>query len=189
MIGEAAGMEHVYYSANWGTEIADGGTFELGNAILSRESMVERETVFVNGEYNGRLVLGSVPSNILNLQIVKLEGGLTVVNHHGYWDRDPMGNETSGEKMAVVADRLRRVEGGLVFCGDLNLVHGAAAMRHLDFLRDLVYERGVGSTLSGLGYDGEVACDHVLVSGGVGVKDFGVCGEVVSDHLGVWVEL
>ncbi len=160
------------------------------NLILSRVTMNSQRTVFTNKDYRGDLVLTEEPSNIGNLQIVKLENGVTIANHHGYWDRNPMGVEQSSVAMARVADELRRESDPLVLCGDLNVVHASPVMRHLGFLRDLIDEdEGIKTTLSGLGFDGGVVCGHILVNDGVKVKNIELLADIVSDHLPVLAEL
>lgn len=174
-------------------EIANGtGEMKHGNLILSREEIVEKNTEFVNGEYIEKMIFGSLPKNNMNVQIVRLKNGLTVVNHHGVWHNDSMGNELSVVAMRKVAELVKKVEGPLVMCGDLNLQAEAPAMRELDFLRNLTAENGVESTLNdeirkrGL----RVACDHILVNDLVKVKDFRVYeGVMMSDHLGLMAEI
>ena len=74
-------------------------------------------------------------------------------------------------------------------CGDLNIVHESPAMRPLDFLRDLTYENNVKTTLSGLKYDGAVPCDHILVNDEVVASCLTVHPDLVSDHLGISVDI
>jgi endonuclease/exonuclease/phosphatase family metal-dependent hydrolase len=61
-------------------------------------------------------------------------------------------------------------------------------MRELDFLHDLTHEKGIKNTLSGLKFNGEVACDHILVNDLVKVKRFEVLGDLVSDHKALVLE-
>lgn len=157
---------------------------ELGNLILSRIPFVDTFSEFVNGEYHDNTILGEKVGNNLNIQIAKLENGFTVVNHHGFWRPDPMGNNDTIKAFTKVGQIVRRLDNGpLVMCGDLNITHDSPAMRPLDFLRDLTHEHNIKTTLSGLKYDGEVACDHILVNDQVKVQDFTVYPDLVSDHL------
>jgi len=190
---KASELPHAYFSPNYSVEIANGaGEMKHGNLILSREEMVEKKTEFVNDEYIEKMIFESLPKNNMNVQIVRLKNGLTVVNHHGVWHNDPMGNELSVTTMRKVAELVKKVEGPLVMCGDLNLQAEAPAMRELDFLRNLTAENGVENTLNdeirkrGL----RVACDHILVNDLVKVKDFRVYeGVMMSDHLGLMAEI
>ena len=91
--------------------------------------------------------------------------------------------------MKIVADKLKEIDGPLVFCGDLNLKYEAPAMRSLDFLRNLTQENGVKTTLSGLKFNGAVPCDYILVNDFVTVEKFAVIPDIVSDHLGIMAEI
>ena len=87
-----------------------------------------------------------------------------------------------------MAGMVRELSGPVVICGDLNIVHEAPAMRELDFLRDLTYEYHIDNTLSGLKFDGKVACDHILVNDKVEVQNFSVLDDIVSDHKPLMAE-
>ncbi len=182
----AAGDKFPYsaYFANWASDIANG-SFQMGNFIISRIPIVSRESVFVHRQYTEHTVLASMPANNSAVNIVKLENGITVVNHHGFWRRDPMGDEDSIRVFSKVADVVGPLAeaGPLVMCGDLNIVHESPAFRALDFLHDLTYENQVETTLSGMKYNGKVPCDHILVNDKMDVKSFEVLPDIVSDHL------
>lgn len=175
-------MEYSFYSPNWGGEIASGD-LEWGNLILSRTPFAKTHSEFINGEYKANTVLGATISNNLNIQIAQLENGYTIVNHHGFWRPQPLGDEESVKAFEKVAGIVRQLDGPVVMCGDLNIIHDSPAMRPLDFLRDLTHEYHIENTLSGLKYDGAVACDHILVNDQVVVDDFQVYPDLVSDHL------
>lgn len=188
-IQETSGLEYAFYSPNWGGKIADG-KWEWGNLILSRIPIVERHSEFVSGEYRGDTVLGQTVGNNLNIQVARLENGVTIVNHHGYWCNQPMGDEKSVEAFRKAAGVVKRLEGPVVMCGDLNVMHEAPAMRELDFLRDLTHEYKVETTLSGLKHQLEIPCDHILVSKGIKVEEFRVFEqELASDHLPIVVKI
>lgn len=179
---KTTGMKHHFYSPNWSGEIA-GGEMQWGNLILSRIPFMRTQSEFIHGEYKTHTVLGQTIGNNLNLQIAQLENGFTIVNHHGFWRPQPMGDGKSVKAFEKVAESVRQLDGPVVMCGDLNIIHDSPAMRPLDFLRDLTHEYHIENTLSGLKYDGAVACDHILVNDRVAVDDFRVYPDLVSDHL------
>lgn len=187
-IKELSGMSYDYRSANWEIEVF-GSIVKQGNVILSRDEMVEKNTEIVRGEYLSLKSIEDIEKQGYTLQIVKLKNGLNIVNHHGYWRKSPVGNEDTVAAMQKVAEYVRRIEGPVVMCGDLNIIHAAPAMRELDFLRDLTEEYGYKSTLNGLMFNGEVACDHILVNDDVKVQDFKVLDDVVSDHKALTAEI
>lgn len=187
-IQRASGLEHVYFAPTWSSDIATG-SFECGNAILSRIPFIDTKTTFVHGEFCQHVVLGALPKNQVNVQVAKLENGVTIANHHGYWHNDPIGTEQTVAAFTKLATVIRDVSGPLVLCGDFNVIHESPAMRPLDFLRDLTAEQHVRTTLSGLKYDGEVACDHIMVNDEITVQSFAVLPDVVSDHLALCAEV
>ncbi len=192
-------MEHCEYkyasfASNWGIEMF-GGEFviENGIAIISRIPIVEEEKKLIYSEYSVRNSLDSIiepaGEHGYYAQKVVLENGLVVVNYHGYWQKDPMGNETSVECMRKVADMFRDEERPVVMCGDLNLTYKAPAMRELDFLTDLTAENGVKTTLRNLRFFAEVDCDHILLNDKVKGSNYQLHDDMVSDHLALTAEL
>lgn len=187
-IQKSSRLPHVFFSPNWSFDLV-GGDCSLGNLILSRIPFIDTSSEFVSGEYREHITLAGQPANCLNIQIAKLENGFTIVNHHGFWRPQPMGDEDSVKAFTKAGQIVSRLEGPLVMCGDLNIVHDSPAMRPLDFLRDLTHEYDIKNTLSGLKFNGEVACDHILVNDEVKVQDFAVLPDLVSDHLALTADI
>ena len=193
-IMEDCGYKYASFASNWGLEMF-GGEFitENGIAIISRIPIISEEKKLVYGEYEVYNSLKNIPTlpgeHGYNAQKVVLENGLVVVNYHGYWQKDPMGNETSVECMKRVADMIRDEKRPVVMCGDLNLTYKAPAMRELDFLTDLTAENGVITTLRNLRFVAEVDCDHILINNLVKGSDYRVHDDMVSDHLTLTAEL
>lgn len=183
-------FKYYKYFPNWSSRIVDG-TMQMGNFVISKIPIVSTDSIFVNGEYTENVVLVQQPSNNTAVNIVRLENGITVVNHHGFWRKTPVGDEDTirvFKKVGEVVEPLAK-EGPLVMCGDLNIIHESPAFRSLDFLRDLTDENKLETTLSGVKFDGKVPCDHILVNDEIEVKDFGVIPEIVSDHLALYAEI
>lgn len=189
-IKEASVLSYEARSSNWKMEFVDpAGVLEQGNVILSRYEIVDTVATNVHGKYQFAKTLEDFHEHAYTVQIVKLENGLSVVNHHGYWLPTPVGDEMTVSVMRKVASLVKEIDGPLVMCGDLNIIHAAPAMRELDFLRDLTEENGIDNTLSGLKFAGKVACDHILVNDTVKVQDFRVLDDLVSDHKALVVEI
>lgn len=189
---KAAGEKFPYsaYFPNWSSKIADG-SMQMGNFIISRVPIVSKDSVFVNGEYKEGVILVEKPSNTTAVNIVKLENGITVVTHHGFWRKDPLGDEDTIRVFKKVGEVVKPLaeEGPLVMCGDLNIIHESPAFRALSFLRDLTDENKVKTTLSGVKVNLNVPCDHILVNDKIVVLDFKVLPEIVSDHLALFAEV
>ena len=189
-IKEVTGLKYEVRSSNWGMQVFSGNdVMKQGNVILSRYKIINERTELVYGKYGLANTVQDFYDHAYTLQIAELENGVTIVNHHGYWQPTPVGNETTVEVMKKVASIIREIKGPIVMCGDLNIVHKAPAMRELDFLHDLTEENGVKNTLSGLKFNGEVACDHILVNDLVEVEHFEVLQDLVSDHKALAVEI
>lgn len=187
-IQEASGLKYSSKSPNWKLKLADN-VMEQGNVILSKDKITVENIKQVHGNYGFIKNLAELTDHAYTLQMVKLSTGLTVVNHHGYWLPTPIGDQTTIDTMKKVAKELKKINGPIVMCGDLNIIHDSPAMRELDFLRDLTSEYHIDNTLAGLKFTGKVACDHILVSSDIEVKDFKVLDELVSDHKALVVEI
>lgn len=191
-IAAASGLPYVFFSPNWRSIMANGH-LEVGNLILSRIPFIGQHSEFTHGQFVDDMVLGAAPTpgNNLTVQIATLENGLIVVNHHGFWRPDPLGDAESLIAFEKLAGTIRPYadQGHLVLCGDLNLVHDAPAMRYLDFLDDQTALHGVENTLSGLKFDGQVACDHIMTTPDLQVSNFIVHDDLISDHLAISTEI
>lgn len=187
-IQKASRLEHAFFSPNWSFDLADGEC-SLGNLILSKIPIAKTHSEFIHGEYKTHFRLGKEVGNNLNIQIAKLENGITVVNHHGFWRPDPIGDTDTVKAFEKVGEIVGQIDGPLVMCGDLNIIHDSPAMRPLDFLRDLTHEHQIKNTLSGLKYNGEVACDHILINDFIKTESFIVHSEIISDHLALSADL
>lgn len=189
-IKEASGLRNEFRSSNWGMKIfSRDNIMEQGNVILSKDKIVGQRNEVVHNEYGLIESAKDFYEHVYTLQIAKLRNGITMINHHGYWKPTPMGDDTTVKVMRKVAELVKTIDGPVVMCGDLNIVHEAPAMRELNFLRDLTYEYHIDNTLSGLKFGGKVACDHILVNEAVDVRDFRVLDDIVSDHKGLVIEI
>ncbi len=183
----ASRLPYSFFSPNWRSRLADGHLM-LGNLILSRFPFTSTTTEFTSGSFQDDMILGEKVGNNLNLQIVEFENGLTVVNHHGFWRPNPIGDQETIAAFEHVANLVRPLSGPLVMAGDFNIIHDSPAFRPLDFLRDLTDEYHIETTLSGIKVADPVACDHILVNDQIKIQDFQVLPDLVSDHLAVVAE-
>ena len=186
----AGGYKYDYRSANFAIKIGDNCLMKQGNAILSKVPIAEKETVFVGGtSYSESPDLEHGGDQVYSVQKVTLENGLVIVNHHGFWSTDPLGDERHIKCMREVADIIRGEERPVVMCGDLNVISESPAMRELDFLHDLTAENDIKQTLQNLKFVKDVACDHVLVNDKIIVKDYHTINQLASDHKAVFAEI
>lgn len=141
---------------------------------------------FTNGHYVADLTPSTRSANARNAQIVVLQIGsrkLTIVNHHAHWEITPLGSAASVARMELLRSIITDLPGPLILAGDLNVDPDTATMHVFDgLLEDLTATYTIASTLSVLGKVPNVACDHVLVSDAIAVRDFRVLDDLVSDH-------
>lgn len=232
----ASRLEYDYRTSNWGLALNfPGGRMEQGCAILSRWPFVSQEMEYVHGKYCDNILLNdnvvegypevvavedqgfAAQRVVVRVNKTKQTEGesmtkgykeLAIVNYHGYWLPDPLGDDNTVAAMmkvaklcqkdsaagndasGAIADRILKGSLATIMCGDLNIVSDAPAMRELDFLRDLTAENSVENTLVGLKFAGKVACDHILVNDNIEVKNFGVDqSRVISDHWPLVAEI
>ena len=188
-----ASFPYDFRSKQYGVKLLDEEQIEYGVAILSKVPFLSTEEKVILGEY-------AVADSIANFdraindhrytaQKVMLENGLAIVNYHGYWQKDPMGNETTVECMERVAELMKKESAPVVMCGDLNIVAESPAMRKLDFLEDLTAKNQIKTTLRNVRFVKDVACDHILVSKNVSYENFEVIDTTASDHKALAIEV
>ena len=189
-IKKASGLKYELRSSNWYMNVfSDGDKMEQGNVILSRFKIVDEQSKLVYGKYGAVNSRQDFYDHAYTLQMAKLENGVTIFNHHGYWRPNPIGDKTTIKVMRKVGEIVREAKGPVVVCGDFNIIHDSPAMRELDFLEDLTEKYGVKTTLTSLKLKKKVACDHILVNNEVKVKDFKVLDNLVSDHTPLVAEV
>lgn len=186
-IKNTAGFKYDYRSSNFGITLLDGNArCEQGNVILSKIPFEKTEELTVFGEYN----LAHSPSTYQSItsnhrytaQKVTLKDGFIILNYHGYWLIDPLGDDISVACMKTIADSIKNESLPIVMCGDLNVISEATCMRELDFLKDLTKLNNVNTTLRNIRFKKDVACDHILVSHDIKYEKFEVINEPISDH-------
>lgn len=168
---------------------SSGVTVQLGNAMYSRLPLTNTATAFTSKQYTPDQTADTYVRNIRNIQRAQLElpdgRRLTIANHHGFHDVDPLGNEQTVEAMHKAAQFLGEVSGPLVFCGDLNVLPESPALRELDDLglRNLTAEHGIATTLStATRVKRDVACDYIFINDEIKLEKFHAGEVVVSDH-------
>lgn len=189
-IKEASGLKFESKSPNFRVRFgAESKTMLQGNVILSREKILEEKIETVFGKDKIVDNIEELNNHAYTVQMVKLSSGINVVNHHGYWQPNPIGNETTIKVMKKVAGLVKGLSGPIVMCGDLNIVYESPAMRELDFLTDLTDKYKVNNTLMGIKFKDKVACDHILINDDITVNSFKVLDDLISDHRGVVAEI
>jgi endonuclease/exonuclease/phosphatase family metal-dependent hydrolase len=181
----AAGHDYNFMAPTFSINLQDT-KLNFGNAIVSKYPLLDQTSLFVNGEFTDQPDVTAKVLNTRNLQLARLNldgKDFIIANHHGYWQPDPIGNQTTIDCMAAAANQLKTNHLPMILAGDLNVTAASPAMRVFDgLLEDLTATHQVEDTLSQLGKVSGVACDHILVSHEVKVNEFRVLDELVSDH-------
>ena len=163
--------------------------FGAGQAIFVRKGI----TVTADG---GFLCYDEVPMNTVeggkvtgNVEWVDIEYSnqiLTIANLHGLWQKGTKKVDTPERilQSTIIKDFLSKKKGKKILCGDFNLKPDGKSIALLEEgMRNLITEYGAISTRSGFYTGEEKFADYVLVSPNVGVLDFKVLQDQVSDHL------
>jgi endonuclease/exonuclease/phosphatase family metal-dependent hydrolase len=187
VVKEATGLTDEYYSPTLSYDIMDVEV-AFGNGILSRYALSDQQTIFTNGSYAKITKASDQISNTRNAQIVTIqtpEGKVTIVNTHAHWDKNPMGSELSVERLEILANALKDVEGPIIVAGDFNVSSESQAIQSFKKtlgLTDLTSEHGITNTLNNLVTPFKVACDHIFINEAIEVTDFRVDETLLSDH-------
>lgn len=192
-IARMAKFDYVFKTSNYGTKTLSGDSqFEIGNAILSRIPFIDAKEERILGKY---AVVKSV-KNLENVtghgymaQKVILNNKLAIINYHGYWRKDPLGDRVSIECMQRVAGLIKNDYHPTIMCGDLNVVSESPAMRELDFMQDLTAINRVKTTLRNVRFVKDVACDHILITNELDCRSFNLVDAAISDHKALVAEI
>lgn len=185
--------DYVLKSSNFGTKTLNGEyQFEIGNAILSKIPFINTEEEVVTGQYSAITNLSECKNTVdhrYTVQKAILDNGIAIVNYHGYWQKDPLGNETTISCMHKVSQFIKKDLRPTIMCGDLNVIYESPAMRELDFMRDLTKENQLKTTLRNIRFVKDVACDHILTTHDIKSKNFKAIDAPISDHQALTVEI
>ena len=186
-IAKTAEFNHIFKTPHYGTKTLDGSVqFEIGNVILSRVPFTDTIEEKILGEYmmiENISDCSSATNHCYMAQKAILDNGLAIVNYHGYWQKDPLGNKISVECMRKVAELIKNDYRPTVMCGDLNVISESPAMRELDFMQDLTATNHIKTTLRNVRFVKDVACDHILITNELKCKEFQVINAAISDHM------
>jgi endonuclease/exonuclease/phosphatase family metal-dependent hydrolase len=183
---------HFYYEPTFRFEIT-GVKAQIGNAILSKQPLVNRRVVFTSHNFHEVTDWNqNYSSNTRNALIAEIQLGdknLTVVTHHGYREPTPIGSQTSINAMQKLVEVTRNISTPLIIAGDLNVSAKSPVMSLFEgWLQDLTEKYSINDTLTQFGKVRKVPCDHILVSDGIVIQNFIVSEELVSDHKPLIVE-
>lgn len=168
-----------------------GGLIDLGNYILSKYPITKGEAFFPQAPYTYITSWENWPEveykNFISAQIQIGEKSVQIVNYHGLWTRDKLGNEHTKKGCQMILEETNNNETPIIIVGDFNLFQTTESMKILtDAYTDLVHEYGYKTTRPKTNELAEMknnVVDYALVNDRVKVTDFLVDDNDVSDHL------
>jgi endonuclease/exonuclease/phosphatase family metal-dependent hydrolase len=185
------GYPHTFYSPTFAFNV-NGYKATIGNAIFSKFPLENQRTIFTHQRYHEVSDWSEHLENTRNVQLadINIKGQtLTLVNHHGYREIDPLGSDRSITSMEKLTANLHTLKTPIIFAGDLNVRAESPVMRLFDgWLKDLTAEYEIADTLTQFGKVRNVPCDHILVSDEIKVLEFEVLEDLVSDHKPLLLE-
>ncbi|SRR6266702_1998373 len=170
-----------------------GELCQYGNAIYSKHALSQEKVIFTAGAYQEKTTIVGLKENgeVRNIQTCKVSPSdkrhFYIANHHGYHISNSTGdgNSDSETSMQNVAAELKKIEGPLVFCGDLNVNSSSKTIHELDTLglQNLTVEYGLSNTLSKVHrFNYDLAVDYIFLSENFKPKAFKSSDGIVSDH-------
>lgn len=174
-----------------------GGHVEQGNEILTKYPIIEATNEHYYKSYSYALDWSNWKSEDHGraLQIVELDlggRGLQVLNLHGIWTEDKMGDERTLEECKYVVSAAKRKDIPTIITGDFNLSPETESIQLINKkFRSLVEEYKIETTRPNFKDEideGRNVVDYIFVSEGVKVRGFRVMDSGVSDHLPMLLE-
>lgn len=191
----ALGNYHTYFSPSC-TFPMFGQTLGYGNAIFSKSPIAQSSTHATMGSgpihYEDPSTFGG---NARNFQHVTVHAGLTelnLINHHGHWVNQPLGDAVSAERLRLVAHYINALDGPVVFAGDLNLSPNSPAITEFLGSTGLINANAdttATSTLSQAHYMSDIICDYIMANSEVKISDSHIHNELLSDHKALITEI
>ena len=172
-------------------DIDFGGKAEQGSLIISKYKIEEHYNQFYYNEYrynydatNFREIdwCRSIQNAILDIDGKPLQ----IINIHGIWNKDKIGDERTIKQSEFILSKIRK-DIPVIVVGDFNLLPNTESIKLLNNeLINLIDKYYIKSTRPYLddGLDkGKLVCDYIFINDKVTVNDFKVIESNISDHL------
>lgn len=175
-----------------------GGLLKSGNYFKSRYRIIKKASVFVQKNTKIKVTdWSSWPKNQSKaVQVVDLtlpnSKNLRVLNYHGIWTKEKIGNENTLKACRVILNLAKQVDYPTIIAGDFNLFPDTPSMKvfNNDFI-SLVNEYNISTTRpqhNELGHLQRNVVDYILVGKDVRINSFEVLDSDISDHLPLGVD-
>lgn len=168
-----------------------GGQLEFGNYTKSRFEILKAQNVFIENHFTYNHDHSGWPEEDYRAVLVTdhmVKGKkLRILNYHGIWSRDKLGNKRTLRANKLIYDLALQAEGEVIICGDFNLFPDTAPMKIFDKnLISLVDKFNIKTTRPAsneLSSSKRNVVDYIWLSKGVKIKKFEVPDVEISDHL------
>ena len=168
-----------------------GGLLEFGNYTKSKYKITKGQNVFVQNCFTYATDASKWPEEDYRAVLVTdhvIHGKkLRIMNYHGVWTRNKLGNAKSLIANKMINDLALQAEGEVILCGDFNLFPDTPSMKlfenNLTSLVDKFNIKTTRPTTNELHNAKRNVVDYMWVSKGIQVKKFEVIDTDISDHL------
>lgn len=163
-----------------------GGQTEQGSLLLSKYKIAEHKNEFYYNEYRyfyetSRFYEDEWCRSIQNAIVETNAGLLQIINIHGLWNKDKVGDNRTAKQTEFILSHIRQ-DIPCIVVGDFNLLPTSDDIQKLSkVLRNLIVENNVKTTRPAS--KGQLVCDYIFVNDKVKVKNFKVLASDTSDHL------
>ncbi|AKM83597.1 hypothetical protein A2422_01855 [Candidatus Woesebacteria bacterium RIFOXYC1_FULL_31_51] len=168
-----------------------GGLAEMGNYTKSKFKITKGQNIFLQNHFTYTTDRSKWPDEdyrtvlVTDLEIGKKQ--LRVLNYHGIWTRNKLGNEKSLKACEKINKLALEAEGEAIICGDFNLFPGTPSMKvfrkNFTSLVDKFEIKTTRPFSNELNKLDRNVVDYIWVSKGIKVNNFEVLDNDVSDHL------
>lgn len=168
-----------------------GGKAEQGCLLVSKYNIKDHKNQFYYNEYRYEYDATHFREEdwcrSIQNAIIDIDGKeLQIINVHGIWNKDKVGDDRTIEQSRFILNNIRE-DIPVIVVGDFNLLPDTESIKILnDKLINLIEEYNIKSTRPTFndGLDvGNLVCDYVFVNDKVKVNDFKVINSNISDHL------
>lgn len=199
-------LKHSFYSSTWLSKdfhlknfhkkddyfIDFKGWIESGIYIKSKFEILKAANIFLKNKFGPMTDWTNWPKNeVKSVQVVDLQlpssKKLRVLNYHGIWTKEKIGNKETLEACKKINKLATEVNYPTIITGDFNLFPNTESMRvfNKDFI-SLVDQHNIQTTrpkTNELSLLERNVVDFILISKGFKVNSFEVLDSDVSDHL------
>ena len=170
-----------------------GGFVEQGCYTLSKYEILEHYNQFYYLDYKEpgfdatNFKRDDHARSIQNMTLDINGQKLQVINVHGTWNEDKLGNERTANQCNFIIEKALENDYPTIIVGDFNLLPNSKDIKLMNnHFRNLVVENNIRSTRPTFddGLDkGDIVCDYIFVNDKIVVNDFQVIENDISDHM------